>query len=135
MFIYRHKNEHNTIANPWILNITLFWLNHCRYSSGKQFVELPKVLWSDGIQDLSRDFLYLFLCYVYDYSSKEIKQIIKKLVTQMKPFKFASSPRNLHLSSSMGLELIWKKWYVITWRECRNGKSKIETFYSNLNKF
>ena len=54
-------------------------------------------------------FLIPFFPYIYSYRIKETQQIIEKLVTEMEPFEFASSPRKPHLSISMRLEVIQKR--------------------------
>ena len=76
------------------------------YLLRKRFVELLDVFWSDGSPDLSHNFFYLFFRYIYTHSYQKIHQIIKKSVTDMKPFKFASCLRKPHLSSSRRLEEI-----------------------------
>ena len=60
-FIYWHKNECISIENPCIFSVSPLWLNHSRHSSGKHFVELFEVLWSDGTPDHLRHFLLLRL--------------------------------------------------------------------------
>ena len=59
-FIFWRRNECISIENPLIFRLSPLWLNHSRHSSGKPFVELLEVLWSDGAPDHFCHFLDSF---------------------------------------------------------------------------
>ena len=59
-FIYGRRNECISIENPLVSRVSPLWLSHSRQSSGKPFVELLEVLWSDGTPDHSCQFLDSF---------------------------------------------------------------------------
>ena len=64
------------------------------------------MLWSDGVPDHSHNFIDSSFYHVKTCGFKETQRNKEKLVTKMKPFKFASRLRKPHLSSLMRLDVV-----------------------------
>ena len=104
-------------------------MNHSRHSSGKPFVELLEVLWSDGALDHSCHFLdsftllHLNLKPQIDFTNyKKIGDINEALLICKQSTQTASVYLNAFRSNS-------KKFKI------KSGKSEIEIFHSKLNNF